>query len=344
MEREKALELLRGGPEGVAEWNAARQGEDFELPDLSGANLGRADLSGANLSGANLSGVNLSGAPRPASLSGPKVRAKLSGANLSGADLSGANLYGANLHGANLREAKLNGANLEAAIASGTNFDTELCKAISLESMQHRSPSSFSSLALASLAANPPEKFLRGCGLAPWEMLGVRLHDPTLSPEEIVDIQTQVFALRTDNPIQVRPAFISYSHRDRKFVDQLEQALYDSNINVWRDVHDAEAGPMEPIVRDAMQNRLVVLVLSGASAKSDWVEHELNLALKLEATQDRHVLLPLQIQKTWRNGSLDPVKITQIEKKVVVDFTKWRDPDKFQAAFRKIAAGIRKWY
>ena len=54
MDRNEALRLLKGGSEGVAEWNRWRKAGD-EIPDLSRADLREADLSGANLSRANLS-------------------------------------------------------------------------------------------------------------------------------------------------------------------------------------------------------------------------------------------------------------------------------------------------
>ena len=41
MDRDEALRLLRGGEEGVAEWNRLRS-EDEEIPDLTGANLTKA--------------------------------------------------------------------------------------------------------------------------------------------------------------------------------------------------------------------------------------------------------------------------------------------------------------
>ena len=53
MDRNEALRLLKGGSEGVAEWNRRRKvGE--EIPplreaDLRGAHLIRADLRGAHL-------------------------------------------------------------------------------------------------------------------------------------------------------------------------------------------------------------------------------------------------------------------------------------------------------
>jgi hypothetical protein len=66
MDRDEALRLLKGGSEGVAEWNRRRKvGE--EIPplreaDLRGANLIRADLRGAVLVDADLRGADLRGA------------------------------------------------------------------------------------------------------------------------------------------------------------------------------------------------------------------------------------------------------------------------------------------
>ena len=43
MDRDEALKLLRGGMEGVAEWNQRREAGD-EIPDLSGVELSNANL------------------------------------------------------------------------------------------------------------------------------------------------------------------------------------------------------------------------------------------------------------------------------------------------------------
>ncbi len=111
MDLDEALRLLRGGTEGVTEWNR-RRSEGEEIPELTEADLTGANLRGANLTGANLRGANLGGADL--------LLADLPGANLSRAYLSRANLRGANLRGANLRDANLRDANLS---------DANLCEA-----------------------------------------------------------------------------------------------------------------------------------------------------------------------------------------------------------------------
>jgi uncharacterized protein YjbI with pentapeptide repeats len=136
MDRVEALKLLKGRPDGVAEWNRRRDageqspslreanliratliGVNLSRASLNGADLSVAILSDADLRGANLSDADLSGANlRDADLRGADLsRADLSGANLSDADLSYAKLSDADLHGADLRDARVHSANLRGA-------------------------------------------------------------------------------------------------------------------------------------------------------------------------------------------------------------------------------------
>ena len=87
MDRHEAIRLLRGGLDGIREWNQWRR-QCEEIPGLSGV-----DLSGAILSEVDLSEVVL-----------------------RGADFHGADLRGADLRGARLSEAKgLTQAQIESA-------------------------------------------------------------------------------------------------------------------------------------------------------------------------------------------------------------------------------------
>jgi uncharacterized protein YjbI with pentapeptide repeats len=103
MDRDEAIKLLKGGKEGVAEWNRRRERRE-QIPDLSGADVRGANLIQANLSGANLHDARLSVADL--------FRANLIGTDLSLANLRDANLREADLRDANLREAHLSGADL----------------------------------------------------------------------------------------------------------------------------------------------------------------------------------------------------------------------------------------
>jgi uncharacterized protein YjbI with pentapeptide repeats len=102
------LELLRGGEEGITQWNRLRD-EGLVIPSLEGVDLLNARLIGANLSQVNLEGATLRGAD-------------LRAANLQGTTLRGADLYGAWFENANLRDADLSGANMYRATFVGADI------------------------------------------------------------------------------------------------------------------------------------------------------------------------------------------------------------------------------
>ena len=118
MERERALELLRGGADSVERWNRWRRRHQGPF-DLTHANLARANLSGANLANVDLHASDLS----EATLIGANLEGSdLHRSNLKLADLSRAVLRGADLHAANLSRASLFGADLSKANVRRTSF------------------------------------------------------------------------------------------------------------------------------------------------------------------------------------------------------------------------------
>jgi len=121
MDKNEALDLLRGGKEGIEKWNQFRLSEET-IPDLTGADLFDANLTNANLSYANLSKANLSKANvADANMSGAILfDANLSHAILTHADLSGVHLTSANLIEANLTRTKLFYANFLNSVFSNT--------------------------------------------------------------------------------------------------------------------------------------------------------------------------------------------------------------------------------
>ena len=92
MDKDKAIELLKGGLDGVKEWNQYRE-DGGVVPNLSGADLSGADLSDVDLSSARLITANLN-------------RADLNLADLNRANLTGANITYAFFTGADLKDIK----------------------------------------------------------------------------------------------------------------------------------------------------------------------------------------------------------------------------------------------
>jgi Pentapeptide repeats (8 copies) len=204
MDRDEALKLLRGGVEGIREWNQRRRADEA-IPHLLGADLLGADLSVANLSGADLSNANLFGANLVnadllgANLSNADLsNADLSNADLSNADLSGAKLLGADLLGADLSVANLSGADLGESQCGRTIFaDVDLSEVRGLDPIKHLGPSTVGIDTLFRSHGKIPEAFLRGCG----------------APETLIAYLPSIMGAM--QPIQFYSCFISYSSKDQ---------------------------------------------------------------------------------------------------------------------------------
>ncbi len=399
MDRDEALELLKGGSEGTDEWNRRRVAVQH-LPDLNFADLHRADLRRANLSHANLSGANLGDADLTgaelcfASLGGGDLRranlvgaylndaeligAYLSGANFIGADLnqanlsdanlmranlSGANLSGANFSGATLSHADLSGANFSGAYLSGANLSTATCartlfadvdlsEVRALDSVRHYGPSTLGTDTMFRSRGRIPEAFLRGCGLAPWEVLSTELYKPELTPAGLADLQCRIFDAWTKGRSLLNGCFISYSWKDADFVEQLRNRLIGEGINVWLDRHDMVAGTIQDQVWRAIQiHHAVILVLSKDSVVSDWVENELDMARNKEKDQGRAVLCPIALDDAWKEKIAakdqpgDPSRHLwrTLQQKLILDFSGW-DTELFDESFQKLVRGLKTNY
>jgi hypothetical protein len=321
--------LLKGGEDGVREWNERRwRGE--EIP-----NLYKADLSGAVLRGAHLSGAHLR-------------RADLGGAVLRRAVLRRADLRGADLRHADLRE-----AHLDSATCGGTGFgDVDLSEVKGLESIRHRGPSTIGVDTLARSQGRIPEAFLRGCGLTPWEVHCTNLYRPELTAPELAQLQDRIFDAWTKGRSMISGCFISHSWEDAKFVDTLCDRLRDEGINVWLDRHDLVAGTLQEQVWRAIQlHHVVMIVLSAASVESDWVEDELDMARRKEKDEKRAVLSPIALDGAWKakvaakDTPGDPSRALwrTLSQKLVVDFSGWKTRA-FEGSFEKLLLGLKLHY
>jgi uncharacterized protein YjbI with pentapeptide repeats len=336
---------------------------DLRQADLRGAKLSDADLRGAKLGGANLGDADLSAAD-------------LSGANLSAADLSGTNFNRANLNGVNLRESNLRESDFSKADLSDTDFEgailqecvldkttlhktrfssaevrgmilanVNLQNAIGLDEVRHAGPSAISMSTLARSQGKIPEIFLKGCGVSDWEIESAKLYQPDLRNDEIVKIQYRIYDLRATQAIQLSPLFISYSHQDSKFVNQIDQSLTKKGIRFWRDVHDMKAGRMEKQIDQAIrQNPTLLLVLSKDSLESDWVEHEVRTARGLEKEMKRDVLCPIALDNSWKSNRWPARVMEQIKEYNILDFSDWQNEATFEQTFNKLVDGLGLFY
>ena len=253
----------------------------------------------------------------------PDVKPDLRGADLHEGHLRGANLRGADLTAANLVSVDLSGANLSEARLYETIFgDTRLTEAKGLDSCQHGGPSTIDHRTLAK-SGHLPLEFLRGCGL----------------PNFIID---NIPALQGD-PIQFYSCFISYSTKDKAFVDRLYADLQNKGIRCWLASADMKIG--DPI-RKTIYDRILVyqkllLIFSEESVKSEWVADEVEAALEEERRRKRLKLFPIRLDDVVMKTDNDwAAKIRRTRH--IGDFTNWKDHNAYQEVFDRLIRDLKQ--
>ena len=330
--------LARILQEGVPAWNEWRAslkvrtqvGETMkpELKkwiDFVEWNLESVDLSGADLYGVNLVGINL-------------TDADLSAANLTEADLRDADLREANLTDADLGRAHLQGANLFRAKLSGTNLrqanlaltvlaDLNLQRTLGLENCNHLGPSSLDYQTLSN-SGSLPLSFLRGCGL----------------PDQLIDFLPSI-----NQKIKFQSCFISYSTEDQSFADRLYTDLQNKGVRCWFAPHDVQGGKKlhEQIDAAIKVHDRLLLLLSEASTKSEWVKTEIAEARKREVHENRRMLFPLrlvdfQTLQQWKcfDGDTGKDSAREIREYYVPDFSNWKNQDSYQKEFDRLICDL----
>ncbi len=355
MANQEQLDILK---QGVDVWNKWRKDNPTIKIDLSNANLKDGDFSrvafwGANLNQADLSGSNLSEANLYESTLG---LSNLMAANLNEAHFKSANFFLTNCEFANFSKTELWGVKFSQVNLAQTDFkdaylgqsifvDTDLSQPLNLHTITHFESSTIGEETILRSKGKIDESFLRGCGLADWQIESSKLANPDLSNEEIVKIQYRVYDLRATQSIQISPLFISYSHADNTFVDELEKSLNEKGVRFWRDIHDMTAGRMETqIDRAIRQNPTVLLILSKNSMNSDWVQHEVRKARDLEKELGRDALCPIALDDGWKSSRWPQRVMEQVMEYNILDFSKWEDESTFKAKFAKLLSGLDLFY
>ena len=254
----------------MGEWNRRRSGAEGILDlrdiDLTSADLRNADLSGARLDRATLVRANLSGAILDSAV---LAETKLDGSCLIGALLSGAVFAGSSLRGTDFSDAS----------CKGTVFsDTDLSECLGLDTVKHAGPSDVGVACFFRLTGRIPEAFLRGCGV----------------PESLIVYLPSLVA--ASQPIQFYSCFLSFSYRDRKFVDKLYRDLRDAGVRCWYAPEDIQGGRrLHEQIDEAIRvyDKLIV-VLSKHSLNSSWIEMEVQKALERERKDGRTTLFAIR--------------------------------------------------
>jgi hypothetical protein len=182
-----------------------------------------------------------------------------------------------------------------------------------------------------------PEVFLRGCGLSDADIEYAKLFSPELEQEEISKILRKINALRAAQALQTSPLFISYSHVDGAFVDKIEKKLNEKGIRFWREAHEIKAGGREKQIERAIaQTPKLLLILSEHSIRSDWVDHEVREARKLEKELGCAVLCPIALDDSLKSNRLPERIREQIGEYDILDFSGWRIDGRFESMFHQL--------
>jgi uncharacterized protein YjbI with pentapeptide repeats len=293
---------LKDGIDGWNDWRSRSTATpDLGFAKLQGAKLIGANLSSASLCYASLVGVDLSGAD-------------LSGVNLGGADLSNANLSYANLRVANLTEANLLGTELNRAVLHETVLgNIDLSSASGLETCRHEGPSIIDHRTLKA-SGSLPLRFLQGVGL----------------PNELIDYLPS-------QSIQYYSCFISYSAIDDDFAKRIHADLQNSGVRCWFAPHDLPIGGkiLDEIDAAIRLRDKVLLVLSGHSIRSDWVEDEVKTAFEEERRRGQTVLFPVRIDDSIMETKEAWAAKLRADRNIG-DFRPWRNHDEYQQVFNRV--------
>jgi hypothetical protein len=381
MDRDEALKLLKGGEEGIAEWNKRRENLEqiLDLSDadlngarLDGANLSKAYLDGANLIGANLSNAHLSGAIliradlvaanlSNAHLSGANAHeadldtanlnyadlsaANLSGANLSEAKLSGANLSGANLSGANLSGAKLSGANLSGAKLSQANISAADLSEATLTAA-YCSQTTFANVDLSEVNGLDSVKHEGPSTVGIDTLFRARGNIPEAFLRGC-GVPHELIAylptiISSMGPIQFYSCFISYSSKNHAFAERLHADLQANGVRCWIDDKDLKIG-------DKIRDRITEAIR---------IHDKLMLVLSEQSIDsdwvEGEVEAALEKERREKKTVLFPIRLDEAimesrkgwashirQTRHIGNFRGWENHDAYQTAFARLLDDLK---
>jgi hypothetical protein len=242
------------------------------------------------------------------------------------------------------------GTDLDKADIGSTGFGgLDLSAVRGLEGVNHSGPTTVGVDTLTASKGLIPDRFLRGCGFTPWQILEAKLHNPALTAARIRELQDKIFDARTPGQTHLGGVFISYSRVDFQFVDKLKNRLEKSGASVWLDRHSMVAGSIQKQVARAIRiNDVVLLVLSKNSVESNWVTAELAMARQKENEQKRDVLCPVTLDKKclpeMESRHRDSELWQTVEKMNMLDFSNWQDDGQFEEQFARLLRGMKIYY
>jgi uncharacterized protein YjbI with pentapeptide repeats len=145
--------------------------------------------------------------------------------------------------------------------------------------------------------------------------------------------------------------FISYSSRDEEFARYLDTQLRLYGISVWFAPNSMRGGRKihEQVERAIGDQDKLILVLSDASLKSNWVSTEIIAAFSREERQARQVFYPIRIAefdtiRAWTlfdaDSGLDIAK--RVREYYIPDFSEWGNPLNIAEQLSRLVEDLRR--
>jgi TIR domain len=135
--------------------------------------------------------------------------------------------------------------------------------------------------------------------------------------------------------------FLSYSAADSEFVSRLSEDLTVAGVPTWLDSRDLKGGSRftREIYRALDRQDKLLLVLSRASVRSQWVEVELRHAMKLEKSSGREIIFPLRIDGEALFLANPQVQELARERHVL-DFENWTDESHYRRSLKRLTRDL----
>jgi hypothetical protein len=161
-----------------------------------------------------------------------------------------------------------------------------------------------------------------------------------------------IYGASVEQPSQseLQSCFISYSTTDHDFADHLYTDLKNKGVRCWFVPHDVQGGKKlaEQIDSAIHGHERLLLVLSIASMKSEWVKTEVAKARKREIDEKRRILFPIRLvnfsaMRDWEcfDGDAGKDSAREIREYYVPDFSGWKDKDAYQIELEKLLRDLR---
>ncbi len=136
--------------------------------------------------------------------------------------------------------------------------------------------------------------------------------------------------------------FISYSSKDHVFANQFYNDLVMSGVECWFAPESLKTGDefRQLIIRAIRKYDRLLLVLSGESVTSEWVEFEVKAAVDREVSEKRKVLVPIRLDDAVLK-SPQPWAVEIRGERQIGDFSRWKDPDDYRAALDRLRQELK---